>query len=112
MNTATNTLVTRDPKWWHYPLAGTLLIPVCWIALQTVMIGDDLASDCALNSGCASGSRDTYRRVVLVLGRGQLLLAVAAWPLPLTRRWTIARFVLSALSAMCGAGTSLVVLTS
>ncbi|MEV7027478.1 hypothetical protein [Kitasatospora sp. NPDC093558] len=110
MSTTKNTLDTHDPKWWHYPTAAVLLAPLCWLALQTVMAGDSLFGYCALHTGCDHERQDTHRRVALGLACAQLALALASWPMPLTRRWTIARFVLFALSALCGAGATLAVL--
>ncbi|MEU4114270.1 hypothetical protein AB0F71_07235 [Kitasatospora sp. NPDC028055] len=110
MNTVTNNLDARDPRWWRYPTAATLLVPLCWTVSQVAMIGYSLFSYCALHSGCDQGSRDAHQQAALVLGWAQLVLALGAWPGPRSRRWTVARFVLSALSAMCGAG-SVVALT-
>ncbi|MEU6235992.1 hypothetical protein [Kitasatospora sp. NPDC047058] len=110
MSTAHNALDTRDPKWWRYPAAATLVIPLCWMALLVLTVSDSLFSYCALNAGCDDGSRDAHHRIAVGLGYAQLALALASWPMPLSRRWSIVRFVLAAFSAMCGLGALVAVL--
>ncbi|ARF81674.1 hypothetical protein ACIG0C_31715 [Kitasatospora aureofaciens] len=109
MSTAKNALDTPDPKWWHYPTAAALLIPLCWAALLVVIVGNGLFGYCALHGGCDHGHREARRHLALGLGYAQLLLAAASWPMPRIRRWTIARFVLCAFSALCGLSAGLAV---
>ncbi|MFD8706582.1 hypothetical protein ACFV1W_28935 [Kitasatospora sp. NPDC059648] len=110
MTTAKNTLDTPDPKWWHYPTAAALLVPLCWAALLVATVGHALFGYCALHSGCDHGHQDARRHLALGLGCAQLVLVAAPWPMPRSRRWTIARFVLAAFSALCGVSAGLVTL--
>ncbi|MFH9353115.1 hypothetical protein [Kitasatospora sp. NPDC017646] len=115
MSTAKNTpetLDAPDPTWWRYPTAAALLVPLCWAALEVITVGRSLVGYCALHSGCGHGGQDTRRHVALGFACAQLALAALSWPMPLTRRWTIARFVLSAFSALCGVGAGLVALVA
>ncbi|MEE1782172.1 hypothetical protein PUR71_04405 [Streptomyces sp. SP17BM10] len=112
MSTTKYTLDAHDPTWWHYPVAAVFLAPLCWLVLLAAVAGRSLFGHCALHSGCGHDSQDIHRHVALALGCAQLALALASWPMPLTRRRTITRFVLFALSALCGVGAVLVVLMS
>ncbi len=101
----------RDRDWWKFPLTATVLLPLCQMLFWYFVLARAVAVDQCWPRGTCGRDWGSQYDVAHALAVAQLVLVVAAWILPPTMRWAPWRFVVSAVSVLCGLACSVAIET-